>query len=150
MGDACRMTNKNTPLEFIKNDTLNEALQKEYRQYLAGKLTREQKHLKHIDDDIEVGVSLYKEFTADKPHKHPVATEHGYVLQGSVKVKLLDGSGREYQFNEGDFFVLRTNIGYATKNAKNTKILFIKSPGINDKTLVDVDTETEKWLSSWD
>ena len=143
------MTN-NTPLEYITNDSLNEALNKEYRQYLAGRLSREQKHLKHIDDDIEIGVSLYKEFTADKPHMHPVATEHGYVLQGSVKVKLLDGSGREYQFNEGDFFVLRTGIGYATKNAKNTKVLFIKSPGINDKTLVKIDTETKKWLSSWD
>ena len=149
MGEAYRMTN-NTPLEYITNDSLNEALNKEYRQYLAGRLSREQKHLKHIDDDIEVGVSLYKEFTADKPHMHPVATEHGYVLQGSVKVKLLDGSGREYQFNEGDFFVLRTGVGYATKNAKNTKVLFIKSPGINDKTLVKIDTETEKWLSSWD
>lgn len=149
MGEAYRMTN-NTPLEYITNDSLNEALNKEYRQYLAGRLSREQKHLKHIDDDIEIGVSLYKEFTADKPHMHPVATEHGYVLQGSVKVKLLDGSGREYQFNEGDFFVLRTGIGYATKNAKNTKVLFIKSPGINDKTLVKIDTETKKWLSSWD
>ncbi len=29
-------------------------------EYLTGKLQREQKHLKHIDDDIEIGISYYQ------------------------------------------------------------------------------------------
>ena len=137
-------------IEYIREEELSSALEKEYRQYLAGHLSREQKFLQHVDDDIEVGISHYREFTADKPHMHPVATEHSYVLQGSIKMRLLDGSGEEYRFDQGDFFVLRPGVGYATKNAADTKILFIKSPGVNDKTEVDVDEETRQWLSSWE
>ena len=137
-------------LEFISRMNLDAALALEYRQYLTGHLQREQKHLCHIDDDIEIGISHYKEFTADKPHLHPIATEHGYVLQGAVKVLLLDGSNKSYQFGAGDFFVLRPGIGYATKNAADTKILFIKSPGLNDKTEVPVTEQVAQWLSGWD
>ena len=103
-----------------------------------------------VDDDIEIGISHYRVFTADKPHMHPVATEHSYVLQGSMKMRVLDGSGEELRFDAGDFFVLRPGVGYATKNAADTKILFIKAPGINDKTEVEIDEETARWLSSWE
>ena len=137
-------------LECIRKAELDAALSQEYRQYLTGRLAREQKFLKHIDDDIEIGVSYYEDFAADAPHVHPVATEHGYILQGSLRVRLLDGSNQEFQFNEGDFFVLRPGVGYATKNAANTKILFIKSPGGNDKALLRADAETRAWLERWD
>lgn len=142
------MENKN--LEFIRRADLDQALAQEYRQYLTGHLSREQKYLKHIDNDTEIGISFYQTFTPDKPHMHPLATEHGYVLQGSLRMRVLDGSNTELQFDAGDFFVLRPNVPYATKNAPNTKILFIKAPGINDKTLVQIDAETEEWLSKWD
>ncbi len=137
-------------IEYIRNAELTAALAQEYRQYLAGHLSREQPFLKHVDDDIEIGISHYRVFTADKPHMHPVATEHGYVLEGHLRMRLLDGSKEEFQFDAGDFFVLRPGVGYATKNAENTKILFIKSPAGNDKTEVPVDEETMHWLSSWD
>jgi uncharacterized cupin superfamily protein len=137
-------------LEAIRQAELTAALAQEYRQYLTGHLAREQRFLKHVDDDIEIGISHYREFTADKPHMHPVATEHGYILQGSLRMRLLDGSGEEYRFDQGDFFVLRPGVGYATKNAPGTKILFIKSPAGNDKTEVDVDETTRIWLQSWD
>ena len=139
-----------TPLESISAQEIEHALCQEYRQYLTGHLTREQKHLHHVDDDIEIGISHYREFTADTPHKHPVATEHGYVLQGRLRIRLLDGSGQEMEFGAGDFFVLRPGVGYATKNAPDTRIFFIKSPGINDKTVVPVDDDTQHWLSAWD
>lgn len=138
------------PVAFLRGEEIEEALQQEYRQYLAGQLTKEQKHLPFISDDIEVGMSHYEVFTADKPHVHPVATEHGYVLQGALRAKRLDGDGEEYEFRAGDFFVIQKGIPYATKNAAGTRILFIKSPGINDKTTVDVDSETATWLSAWD
>ena len=137
-------------LESISGMNIEAALALEYRQYLTGHLQREQKHLRHIDDDIEIGISHYREFTADKPHVHPIATEHGYVLQGAVKVLLLDGSDQCYEFKAGDFFVLRPGIGYATKNAADTKILFIKSPGTNDKTEIQITEQVAQWLSSWD
>lgn len=138
------------PISFITNEEINDALAKEYRQYLAGNLTREQEHLPYIMDDIEVGISHYEEFTADKPHVHPIATEHGYILQGTLRVKRLDEKKEQYEFHAGDFFVVQKGIPYASKSIAGTKILFIKSPGINDKTLVEIDSETESWLSSWD
>ena len=138
------------PIAVLRGASIENALAKEYRQYLAGRLTREQAHLPCITDDIEVGISRYDVFTADKPHVHPIATEHGYVLQGSIRIKRLDGEQEEYEFCEGDFFVVQKGIPCAAKNAAGTKILFIKSPGINDKTLVAIDKKTETWLSAWD
>ena len=137
-------------LEWIRGEALENALAQEYRQYLTGHLQRPQPHLQHIEDDIEVGISHYRTFTADKPHVHPVATEHGYILQGCLRLRLLDGSEQEQEFHAGDFFVLQPGIGYATKSAPGTKILFIKAPGINDKTDVPVTEELTRWLSSWD
>ncbi len=138
-------------MDLIRKTELDEALSRHYRQYLTGHLERPQLYLKHIDDDIEIGVSLYRTFTADEPHVHPVATEHGLVLSGSVRCRIFhDGFTEELQFDEGDFFVLRPGEAHASKNAAGTKVLFIKSPGINDKTVIPVDPDTERWLESWD
>ena len=139
-----------SPVSAVYGKDIESALTKEYRQYQAGRLMMEQKHLSHIEDDIEVGISHYEGFTADKPHMHPVATEHGYVLEGALRLRLLDGTKEEYEFRKGDFFVLQKGVPYATKNAAGTRILFIKSPGGNDKTVVEVDSETTLWLSDWD
>ena len=136
--------------QIIRGADIDHALSKEYRQYLTGHLQRPQVHLPHIDDDIEIGISHYQEFTADKPHVHPTATEHSYILQGSLKVLLLEEHPQEYQFNAGDFFVLKPGIGYATKNAPGTTVLFVKSPGINDKTEIPLTDTLAQWLSSWD
>ena len=137
-------------MEFLKSETIEHALAQHYRQYLTGKLKHPQPELQHMEDEIEIGLSHYKEFTPDLPHVHPVATEHCYVVKGSVRCRLLDGSGQAQQFDEGDFFVFRPNEPHACKNAPGTVVLFIKSPAINDKTLVDVDEETGKWLLAWD
>lgn len=143
------MSGKNGRLEVLRGAQIEDALSKEYRQYLTGHLSRPQEHLDFIEDDIEIGMSHYRCFTADAPHCHPIATEHGYVLQGALRLRLLD-SGEEYEFRQGDFFVLQRGVPYASKNAPDTKILFIKSPGINDKTPVEPDDETRRWLSSWE
>ena len=137
-------------MEIIKNEVIENALSKEYRQYLTGHLHKTQPFIEHIDDDIEIGISYYREFTADSPHVHPICTEHSYILEGSMKILLLDGSKEEYELTKGDFFVLRPGIPYVSKNAGGTKVLFIKSPGRNDKTLIEVDNNTEKWLNSWE
>ena len=137
-------------MNVIRGKDLDAALEKKYRLYLAGRLMMPQSEIDCIDDDIEVGISSYDEFTADKPHVHPIATEHCYVLEGSVRVMLLDDSREELELGKGDFFVLKPNSAYATKNKAGTKVLFIKAPGGNDKTSVEVDAALEKWLSQWD
>lgn len=136
-------------LSIIRGEELNGALDKKYRVYLTGRLKKPQTELKHIEDDIEVGMSYYEQFTADTPHMHPVATEHAYILEGCIRLKLLD-SGEEYELKAGDFFVLPPNSPYVTKNQAGTRVFFIKSPEGNDKTPVEVDEKTKKWLESWD
>lgn len=81
------------------------ALDHNYRQYLTGRLQYPQKELICLDDDIEVGMSRYDCFTADKPHLHTQATEHVYVLEGEVRIRLMDSVGQEYRLKAGDFFV---------------------------------------------
>ena len=137
-------------MEIIKGTDIENALSVEYRQYLSGHLSKPQALLNYIDADIEIGMSKYDDFTADVPHVHPVCTEYGYVLEGQLKVRILDGSGKEYVLSSGDFFVVRPGIPHASKNAPNTKVFFVKSPGVNDKTVCSVDAETEKWLSKWE
>lgn len=135
-------------MEIIRRKQWEEALAHEYRQYLTGHLGRPQPYLEHINDDTEIGMSYYREFTADTPHMHPVCTEYSYILQGSVRMRLLE-TGEELEFHCGDFFVLKPGTPYAAKNAAQTHVLFIKVPGINDKTLVTPDEETKRWLQSW-
>ena len=67
-----------------------------------------------------------------------------------MRIRLCDGSDTELEFKAGDFFVLRPGTPYASKNAAGTKILFVKTPGINDKTVIQVDEKTKKWLSAWE
>ena len=136
-------------MEIIRKEDLDFALSQEYRQYLTGRLGRPQPFLRHIEDDIEVGMSLYESFTADKPHVHPVCTEHGLVLSGTLRIRELE-TGEETEFHEGDFFVLRPGTPYASKSLGGTRVLFIKHPGQNDKTLVEPDEETIKWMRKWD
>ena len=125
------------------------ALEKNYRQYLTGRLERPQEELDCVEDDIEVGISRYDRFTADAPHRHPVATEHVYVLEGEVRVRLPE-SGQELRLKRGDFFLLRPGVAYASKNAAGTRVLFIKAPGGNDKQPVEPDPDTAAWLERWD
>ena len=137
-------------MEIIRRRQLDDALTHDYRQYLTGHLGRPQPFLKHIDDDTEIGMSFYREFRSDTPHVHPVCTEHAYILEGMIRLRLLDGSGEEYELHPGDFFVLPPNTPYVTKNAPGTRVLFIKAPGRNDKTLVEPDAETLAWMRAWD
>lgn len=139
-------------LEIIKGKEIEESFKKEYRHYLTGYLTRPQDSLQHFENDIEIGMSDYKEFTADVPHVHPVATEQCYILKGRLKMRCFPENGEmeEYEFEEGDFFIIRPGLKHASKNMSGTRVLFIKNPGINDKTAFEVDEDTKQWLSHWE
>lgn len=142
--------NKQQTAFVLRAGQIEEALDQNYRQYLTGRLERPQEKLDCVEDDIEVGISRYERFTADQPHRHPRATEHVYVLEGEVRIRLLDGTGREYRLGPGDFFLLRPGEAYASKNTAGTRVLFIKAPGGNDKQPLKPDPDTAAWLKSWD
>ena len=135
-------------IAIIRNKEINDALDIKYRQYLAGKLMYPQEEMDPIESDIEVGISDYKTFMAEKPHVHPIANEFNFVLEGELKIWLLD-SGEKFSFKKGDFFRLEPGTPYASKSTGGTRVLFFKVPGGNDKKLVDVDEEVKNWLSEF-
>lgn len=132
-------------IQKISSSTISEALEKTSRQYLVGNL-KQQQLIEHIHDrDVEVGVSYYKIFTADTPHIHATVSEYQYVLQGSTQIKNLL-TNEITKLEAGDFYIVNSNTAYAQKSMPDTKILFFKYPGMNDKVPVDIDKETEIWL----
>lgn len=135
-------------MEYILGNELNQALKSDYRVYLCGNLSKPQKMKWIPDEQLEIGTSLYNEFTSDKPHFHHVATEYNYVISGKTKLLLID-EGEEYTFEEGSLFVIPPHTKYASKHLAGTRILFVKNPGGNDKKLIDINQKLTDWLKSW-
>lgn len=135
-------------MQYITGNELNQALQSNYRVYLCGDLKMPQNMRWIHDEQMEVGMSLYKEFTAGKPHFHAIATEYNYVISGKMKLLLID-ENREYIFEEGSLIVIPPNTKYASKHLGGTRILFIKKPGGNDKNLVEMNNKLNDWLKAW-
>lgn len=132
----------------LTNQEIQSSLDGNTRQYLVGNLKLPQA-LKHIDDqNIEIGITDYKEYAMEQPHWHKVAYEYQYMLSGHTKY--LDvNSGEEFEFVAGDFFKIEPNTTYAQKSVAGTKILFIKTPPGNDKVSEKANEATQDWLSKW-
>ena len=137
-------------MNYLSGKEISQALQKAYRVYLCGDLSNPQEELSWIyDNQLEIGISYYKGFTADKPHFHEIATEYNYILKGSSKFYVVNEE-KEYVFQHGSLFVVPPNTMYASKHLADTQVLFVKSPGGNDKRLIDIHPELKIWLHSWE
>jgi quercetin dioxygenase-like cupin family protein len=136
-------------IEFIQSKIIENALQKNDRQYLAGDLKLPQE-LSHIfDADIEVGITKYNKYTVEQPHMHPWTTEYTYIVEGETKyVDII--SKREYHFKKGDFYIIRNNTVTTEKSLPGTMIVAVKVPGGNDKTPVDADERIKLWYAAWE
>lgn len=135
-------------IKIYKNKTIEEVTNNDYRQYFSGHLERKQL-IDAVDDDVEIGISKYKNFTADKPHVHPICSEYCYIISGSSKILLLD-TNEEHELHEGDFFHISKGTPYASKHKGGTKIIFIKAPSTNDKTLSKITKQLDEWMKKWD
>ena len=134
-------------IKIFRKKEITNATEKEYRQYFAGHLKNPQL-LEHIDDDVEIGFSNYQKFTADKPHLHPECSEYCYIVSGCSKILMLE-TNEEFVLNEGDLMHISKNSPYASKHKAGTKVLFIKNPSINDKTLIEISPSLKEWLKKW-
>lgn len=139
------MSEGDTVFKKLDRAKIEASLEGVTRQYLAGHLSRPQS-LEHFDTtNLEIGITAYKDFTAEKPHQHSKAVEYQYMLSGWTKY--LDvNSGQEYEFKAGDFYAIYPGTAYAQKSKPGTRILFIKVPSINDKELVNVTDDIVAWL----
>lgn len=111
---------------------IDEVLGKYKRQYLVGDLKREQE-LKHISKkNIEFGITYYSEDEYTLPHHHTIQEEYQYVIEGETEYKDID-TGEIVRYKKGDFYYIQTGTCYSQSTKNGTKILFIKTPSVNDK-----------------
>lgn len=133
---------------ILEKSEIDKGLKSFQRTYLCGNLknSTEAKYIK--TDGYEIGITEYSKFTFEKPHLHTFNNEYNYVIEGQIKVLLLNEK-RERLFLKGDLFVITPNEPYVCKGVAGTRIIFSKVPGGNDKVLVETSLEIEQWGKDW-
>lgn len=131
------MMKPNNQIASISSSAIEAALkEKRVSQYLTGDLKRPQALNAIFDGEVEVAISeTFGEPYSGLKHFHPVVTEYQYVLKGAIDVIEIE-KGAKHHFAKGDFFVIYPHTAYQTIIAPNTRILFFKHPGMDDKTLI--------------
>jgi hypothetical protein len=118
----------------INGIEINNILENFGRQYLVGNLGRPQK-LEHIQNDkIEIGITYYDKFTNENPHWHPQQDEYQLMLEGET-IYTDSLSKEKYTYKKDDFYYIEPFTCYLQESKAGTKILFIKIPTVNDKTV---------------
>lgn len=129
----------------IESKEIAKALEETSRQYFVGNLARPQTLPFIRDDRLEMGISRYKDYAYEKAHRHELATEYQYVIRGWTQYIDVD-TKTTYEFRMGDFYVIMPGTLYAQRIKAGTEILFIKTPSINDKEVVETDGSIHAWL----
>ncbi len=129
-----------------KNEYIRKSLKNTTRKYMVGNLKRPQILEFVKNKDVEIGITSYKDYRSELPHKHSDAVEFQFMISGRTQYLDLE-TGETHEFKKGDFFAIYPGTTYAQRSKPGTEILFIKNPSINDKQLVEPDIDVEKWLS---
>lgn len=136
-------------MKIICGQDMRRSLFKQIRVYLCGNLSNPEDFDFIKTDGLEIGISHYKNFTAEKVHMHKWNNEYNFVVSGSVKVYNLNEQ-KEYEFMKDDMYVIEPYTVYVTKAKPNTEVIFIKSPGGNDKQLMPLTDTIKSWSLNWD
>lgn len=132
-------------IKTIRNDEIKIALEGITRQYFVGNLKRPQRMPFFKSESLEIGITAYDTFVSEPTHVHEVATEYQYMISGRTQYLDVE-TGKVHEFVAGDFYMIEPHTVYAQKSKPGTKILFIKVPSINDKRVVSVEEDVQKWL----
>lgn len=119
----------------------------ETRQYLVGDLARPQ-NLNHINDlQLDIGISNYDSYMVEPLHIHSEVREYQLVLSGYTEYYNPE-SGETYVFRKGDFYVIDPRTPYIQKVKAGTRIFFVKSSTLDDKTVLNSDESTLEWVET--
>lgn len=128
----------------INGRAIDAVLASTTRQYLVGRLSRPQP-VEHIDDArLEIGITHYDVQASEATHRHSEATEFQYVLSGWTQYLDVD-TGEVHDYRAGDFYAIGPSTGYAQRSKPDTRILFVKVPSTDDKTLERELPAVEEW-----
>lgn len=137
-------------MQILSHKEIETGLHQTHRVYLTGNLKKQQKVPRCISSDgLEIGTSFYDKYTVEDPHVHSLNNEYNFVLSGQVKVLLIKEL-KEYLFVPGDMFLIEPGDQYITKALAGSQVLFVKSPGGNDKRVLEPTDEIMRWSSSWE
>lgn len=136
-------------MKVVDGILVRQALSEKNRVYLCGNLSYADSFNPVINDGLEIGISHYDSFTAEKAHFHKWNTEYNIVKKGTVKVYVFE-ERKEYVLNEDDMYVIEPGKAYITKAQPGTEVLFVKSPGGNDKELISPTDEIICWSRDWE
>lgn len=136
-------------MKVVIGKNVREALSKQIRVYLCGNLSAPEDFEFAKTDGLEIGISHYDEYTAEKAHMHEWNHEYNIIKYGAVKVYVFN-EHKEYEFHQDDMYVIEPGMAYVTKALAGTEVLFVKLPGGNDKKLLPVTDSIVEWSKSWD
>lgn len=136
-------------MKRIDGNKMRESLAKQIRVYLCGKLSDPEDFEFVETDGLEIGISHYDQFTVEKAHLHKWNQEYNFIMKGKVKVYLFD-ENKEYEFHQDDMYVIEPGMSYITKAQAGTEVIFVKSPGGNDKELIPITDAIRSWGKDWD
>ena len=127
---------------------LDHALSQSRRVYLSGHLATPQEVMPYVDiEPNEMGISQYDSFTCDKPHVHDVNHEFNYIAEGETHVLDIDRM-EEHVLPKGSVFILQPGVPYVSKHTAGTKVVFFKTPGGNDKRVIEVTDAVRTWMET--
>ena len=135
-------------MKTVNGQQVRETLFKQIRIYLCGDLSEPEDFEFVKNDGLEIGISHYDEYTAEKAHLHKWNHEYNIIRSGAVKVYVFN-EHKEYEFHQDDMYVIEPEIEYVTKALKGTEVLFVKCPGGNDKELLPVTYAILSWGKDW-
>jgi len=130
--------------DVVRGIDIERALRSTPRQYLVGELARPQELGNATVGATEIGIVDYAEVAVEPPHFHPENGEFVYVLAGRILMRDLV-TDQVHRLGPGDFLAMAPGHPHAQKSAAGTRLLFVKSPGGNDKTLLPLTPELEAW-----
>ena len=136
-------------MKTVNGKQVRKSLSERIRVYLCGDLSAPEDFEFVKTDGLEIGISHYDSFVAEKAHLHKWNHEYNFVKSGSVKVYNFDEE-KEYEFHKDDMYVVEPNMRYVTKAQPGTEVIFVKSPGGDDKELLPVTGEIANWSKNWD
>ena len=133
---------------FLDGSEIDAYLGSSGRVYLTGHLERPQEgfaHLATLPDPTEVGITRYVELTVDQPHLHTTNTDFTYVVKGTFAVRIIP-TGEVHVLGEGGLCVIEPGVAHVCIAHQGTQVLFVKVPGGNDKTVVELDEASLEWV----
>lgn len=136
-------------MKAIRGTEIENALHARGRVYLCGQLQGDNPIDYYRNEGYEIGISQYDCFKYETPHLHAYNVEYNYVIEGCIKVVLIN-QDKEFVFEKGDLFIIEPNEPHVGKAMPGSRTIFSKVPGGNDKVLVPTNDRLERWGASWE